>query len=704
MEEEKKEQEQKSEVAQEETVNDKIDVNEGFDAQEESIDSKISSEIIDINDERALEKGDEKYDSNSIQVLEGLEAVRKRPGMYIGSTSSTGLHHLVWEIVDNGIDEALAGYCDTINVDINPDNTITVTDNGRGIPVDVVGKTKLSGVETVYTVLHAGGKFGQGSVYKVSGGLHGVGASVVNALSSWLEVTVKKEGGIYFIRFENGGHSVAPLKRIGDCSKEEHGTKVTFKPDPTIFKETTIYSYETIKNRLRQMAFLNKGVTIVLRDLRMDPILEDKFHFEGGIKEYVTYVNRNAETLFPNVFYSEGAQIFDDNGTKETIYCEIALQYTKGYTHNVYSFCNNVSTGNGGMHVDGFNLALVRVVNNYARDSKILKDSDKERITLEDCLEGLTAIISVKHPNPQYEGQTKGKLGNLEVKKIVNTVFGDQLQRYLLENKDVALAIAKKVKSAYDGRLAARAAKENMRRKDVLEPTTLPGKLADCSSNNPEECELFIVEGNSAGGSAKQGRDPKTQAIMPLRGKILNVQKAQAHRIFENAEIGNMISAIGAGYGEEFDITKIRYHKIVIMTDADVDGSHIRILLLTFFHRFMKPLIEHGCVYIAQPPLYKVEYKGKAYYAYNDEQLNVIRKELALKPGYPYQRYKGLGEMDPSQLEETTMDPKVRKMLRVTVDDAIAADQVFNDLMGEDVEPRSTFIEENAKFVKNLDI
>lgn len=702
-EEEKKEQKVETNT-QESSENEKIDVNEGFDAQEESIDSKISDEIIDINDERALEKGDEKYDSNAIQVLEGLEAVRKRPGMYIGSTSSTGLHHLVWEIVDNGIDEALAGYCDTIHVDINPDNTITVTDNGRGIPVDVVGKTHLSGVETVYTVLHAGGKFGQGSVYKVSGGLHGVGASVVNALSSWLEVTVKKDGGIYFIRFENGGHTVAPLKRIGDCSANEHGTKVVFKPDPTIFKETTIYSYETIKNRLRQMAFLNKGVTIILRDLRMDPILEDKFHFEGGIKEYVTYVNRNSEALFPQVFYSEGAQIFDDNGVKETIYVEIALQYTKGYTHNVYSFCNNVSTGNGGMHVDGFNLALVRVVNNYARDNKILKDNEKERITLEDCLEGLTAIISVKHPNPQYEGQTKGKLGNLEVKKIVNTVFGDQFQRYLLENKDIAMALAKKVKSAYDGRLAARAAKENMRRKDALEITTLPGKLADCSSNNPEECELFIVEGNSAGGSAKQGRDPKTQAIMPLRGKILNVQKAQAHRIFENAEIGNMINAIGAGYGEEFDITKIRYHKIVIMTDADVDGSHIRILLLTFFHRFMKPLIEHGCVYIAQPPLYKVEYKGKAYYAYNDEQLNVIRKELDLKPGYPYQRYKGLGEMDPSQLEETTMDPKIRKMLRVTVDDAVAADQVFNDLMGEDVEPRSTFIEQNAKFVKNLDI
>ena len=452
------------------------------------------------------------------------------------------------------------------------------------------------------------------------------------------------------------------------------------------------------------MAFLNKGVTILLRDERNpEDVLEEKFHFEGGIKEYVNYVNRNANALVNHVFYCEGAQTFDDNGKQETIFVEVALQYTTGFNTNVYSFCNNVSTGNGGMHVDGFNLALTRIINNYARDAKILKDQDKDKITLDDCDEGLTAIISVKHPNPQYEGQTKGKLGNLEVKKIVNNVFGEALQRFMLENKEFALAIVNKVKLAYDGRLAARAAKENTRRKGGLEPTTLPGKLADCSSNNPEECEIFIVEGNSAGGSAKMGRDPRTQAIMPLRGKILNVQKAQQHRIFDNAEIGNMITAIGAGFGEDFDLAKIRYHKIIIMTDADVDGSHIRILLLTFFHRFMKPLIDHGYIYIAQPPLYKVEYKQKAYYAYNDEQLNVIRKTLNLKEGYPFQRYKGLGEMDPQQLEETTMDPKVRKMLRVTVDDAIAAEQVFADLMGEDVEPRSIFIAENAKFVKNLD-
>ena len=686
----------------EEIVNDKIDENEGFGEQEKNIDGKIFDEIIEVNDETELEKGDKNYTSDNLTVLDGLQAVRVRPGMYIGSTSSTGLHHLVWEIVDNGIDEALAGYCDTITVTINEGNTITVTDNGRGIPIDIVKKTGLSGVETVYTVLHAGGKFGEGSVYKVSGGLHGVGASVVNALSSFVEVTVHKDGGIYYIRFENGGHAVDRIKRIGDC--DDHGTIVTFKPDPTIFKETTNFNYETIKNRLRQMAFLNKGITIILKDDRVKPALTDKFKFDGGIKEYVTYINRNANVLFPEVIYSEGAQKFDDLGQMELIYCEIALQFTSGYNHNVYSYCNNVSTGNGGTHEEGFNLALTRVLNNYARDNKFLKDSDKDRITLDDCLEGLTAIISVKHPNPQYEGQTKGKLGNLEVKKIVSNVFGEQLNRFLLENKDIATIIMQKIKAAYDARLAARAARENIRRKTGLEITTLPGKLSDCSSNNPEECELFIVEGNSAGGSAKQGRDPRTQAIMPLRGKILNVQKAQAHKIFDNAEIGNMISAIGAGFGEDFDISKIRYHKIVIMTDADVDGSHIRILLLTFFHRFMKPLIDHGFVYIAQPPLYKIDYKGKSYYAYNDEQLNVIRKTLDLKPGYPYQRYKGLGEMDPEQLEETTMDPKERKMLRVTVDDAAAADQVFNDLMGEDVEPRSSFIENNAKFVKNLDI
>ena len=687
---------------EEEIVNDKIDENEGFGEQEKNIDGKIFDEIIEVNDETELEKGDQNYTSDNLTVLDGLQAVRVRPGMYIGSTSSTGLHHLVWEIVDNGIDEALAGYCDTITVTINEGNTITVTDNGRGIPIDIVKKTGLSGVETVYTVLHAGGKFGEGSVYKVSGGLHGVGASVVNALSSYVEVTVHKDGGIYYIRFENGGHAVDRIKRIGDC--DDHGTIVTFKPDPTIFKETTNFNYETIKNRLRQMAFLNKGITIILKDDRVKPALTDKFKFDGGIKEYVTYINRNANILFPEVIYSEGAQKYDDLGQMELIYCEIALQFTSGYNHNVYSYCNNVSTGNGGTHEEGFNLALTRVINNYARDNKFLKDNDKDRITLDDCLEGLTAIISVKHPNPQYEGQTKGKLGNLEVKKIVSNIFGEQFNRFLLENKDIATTIMQKVKAAYDARLAARAARENIRRKTGLEITTLPGKLSDCSSNNPEECELFIVEGNSAGGSAKQGRDPRTQAIMPLRGKILNVQKAQAHKIFDNAEIGNMISAIGAGFGEDFDISKIRYHKIVIMTDADVDGSHIRILLLTFFHRFMKPLIDHGYVYIAQPPLYKIDYKGKSYYAYNDEQLNVIRKTLDLKPGYPYQRYKGLGEMDPKQLEETTMDPKERKMLRVTVDDAAAADQVFNDLMGEDVEPRSSFIENNAKFVKNLDI
>lgn len=696
--------EEKKAIEEQETSidNTKISEDEGFDKLEEGIDSKISDEIIHVENEKDLEKADAHYSGDNIQVLEGLEAVRKRPGMYIGSTSSTGLHHLIWEIVDNAIDEALAGYCDTITVTINEGDTITVTDNGRGIPVDEVGKTGLSGVETVYTILHAGGKFGEGGGYKVSGGLHGVGASVVNALSSWVEVTVYKDGGEYFLRFENGGHPVGHLQRVGDTDK--HGTTVTFKPDPTIFKETTIYNYEIIKNRLRQMAFLNKGVTILLKDARCEPSLNERFHFDGGIKEYVNYVNRNANVLFPDAFYCEGGQKFDDNGHEEIIYVEIALQYTMGYAKNIYSFCNNVSTGNGGMHEDGFNIALTRVINNYARNTKVLKDNDKERMTIDDCTEGLTAIISIKHPNPQYEGQTKGKLGNLEVKKIVSNIFGEQLDRFLLENKQKANAIMSKVKLSYDGRLAARAAKESTRRKNGLEPTTLPGKLADCSSNNPEECELFIVEGNSAGGSAKMGRDPKTQAIMPLRGKILNVQKAQAHRIFDNAEIGNMISAIGAGFGEEFDISKIRYHKIVIMTDADVDGSHIRILLLTFFHRFMKPLIDHGYIYIAQPPLYKVEYKGKAYYAYSDEQLGVIRKTLDLKPGYPYQRYKGLGEMDPQQLEETTMDPKVRKMLRVTVDDAVAADQVFNDLMGEDVEPRSTFIEENARFVKNLDI
>ena len=681
---------------------DLIDKEEGFNEQEKNIDEKLGENIISDINEKELEKAKADYTGKDIIVLDGLEAVRLRPGMYIGTTSSVGLHHLVWEIVDNGIDEALAGYCDEINVFINEDNSITVKDNGRGIPTDIVEKTGLSAIETVYTVLHAGGKFGGDGGYKVSGGLHGVGASVVNALSTFVEVYVHRDNKIHYIRFENGGHTVKPLEVIGTC--DDHGTIVTFKPDPTIFKETTTYDFSIINNRLRQMAFLNKGVKITLTDKRETPNKEVSYCYEGGIKEYVQFLNIYNEKLFNEVIYCDGAQEFIEFNKKELIYVETAMQYVTGYNDKIYSYCNNVSTGDGGMHEDGFNLAIVRVFNNYARNTKILKDSDKERFTVDDCREGLTAIISVKHPNPQYEGQTKGKLGNLEVKKLVNNVVGEKLEKFLLENKEIAKAIMQKVKGAYDGRLAARAAKENIRRKSVLEITTLPGKLADCSSNNPEECELFIVEGDSAGGSAKNGRDPRTQAILPLRGKILNVQKAQSHRIFENAEIGNMISAIGAGFGEDFDISKIRYHKIVIMTDADVDGSHIRILLLTFFHRFMKPLIDHGYIYIAQPPLYKINYKGKDYYCYSDEQLSVVRKTLDLKPGYPFQRYKGLGEMDASQLEETTMNKEKRKMLRVTVDDAMEADQVFQDLMGEEVGPRTEFIEQNAKFVKNLDI
>lgn len=679
-----------------------IKEDEGFSSTEKDLDKKISDKIIEIDNEKELEKGVEDYTSKNLTVLDGLEAVRVRPGMYIGTTSSTGLHHLVWEIVDNGIDEALAGYCDTINVEILPGDIIKVVDNGRGIPVDIVEKTGLSGVETVYTVLHAGGKFGDGGGYKVSGGLHGVGASVVNALSTFLEVRVFKDGGEYFLRFENGGHPVGHLTKVGNTDK--HGTEVTFKADPSIFKETTVYNYDTIKNRLRQMAFLNKGIQINLVDKREEQERKDSFKYEGGIKEYVAFLNKNTPHLVEDVIYCEGAQEFDNNGEKELILVEVAMQFTTEYNKLVYSFCNNVATGNGGTHEDGFNLALTRIFNNYARENKILKDNDKERLNVDDCKQGLTAIISIKHPNPQYEGQTKGKLGNAEVKKIVSNVLGASLERYLNEHKTEALLITNKIHEQYLTRLRMLQIQLNDRKKSGLELATLPGKLADCSSNNPEECELFIVEGNSAGGSAKLGRDPKIQAILPLRGKILNVQKAQDHKIMDNAEIGNMITAIGASFGENFDISKARYHKVIIMTDADVDGSHIRILLLTFFNRFMRPLIENGYVYIAQPPLFKVEYKGKAYYAYNDDQLEIIRKQLNLKSGYPYQRYKGLGEMDPEQLEETTMDPKARKMLRVTIEDAIQADQIFNDLMGEDVAPRSEFIANNAQFVKNLDI
>jgi len=648
---------------------------------------------VELANEKKLEKADEHYTANNIQVLEGLEAVRKRPGMYIATTSSPGLHHLVWEIVDNSIDEALAGYCDTITVDINKGNTITVTDNGRGIPVDIVSKTGLSAVETVYTILHAGGKFGEGGGYKVSGGLHGVGASVVNALSEWLDVTVHRDGGKYFLRFENGGHPVGHLVRIGDA--EGTGTTVTFKPDATIFTETVEFSYDTIHDRLRQMAFLNGGVKIIVTDLRGETPVSDSFLYEGGIKEYVDFINKNKTPLFPEVIYCEGRD--------EGVFAEIAMQYNDGYTANVYSFCNNINTHEGGTHEEGFRLALTRVINSYARSNKFIKEND-ENLTSDDVREGLTAIISIKHPNPQYEGQTKTKLGNSEVRKIVSGIVGDQFERFLLENPRLARVIMDKILLASSARQAAISARENIRRKGALDITTLPGKLADCSSKDAAKCELYIVEGNSAGGSAKNGRDRETQAILPLRGKILNVEKAQAKRIFANAEIGNMITAIGGGYDPEFDVSKIRYHKIVIMTDADVDGSHIRILLLTFFYRFMKPLIEGGFVYIAQPPLYKVEFRGKIYYCFNDEQLEVLKSKLNLPSQYPFQRYKGLGEMDASQLWETTMDPKARKMLQVTLTDGIEADAVFDALMGENVDPRKEFIAKNAKFVKNLDI
>ena len=658
--------------------------------------------VTEMNEKEVeLEKADASYTATNIQVLEGLEAVRKRPGMYIGTTAGPGLHHLVWEIVDNAIDEALAGYCTEVHVTINPGESITVVDNGRGVPVDIVGKTGLSGVETVFTVLHAGGKFGEGGGYKVSGGLHGVGASVVNALSSWLDVEVHKNGNVYKIRFENGGHPTGRLKQVGKC--KDSGTIVTFQPDPTIFVETTTYDFITIRDRLRQVAYLNRGITIIVTDARGEQKVEEKFCYKGGIKEYVQFINHNKVPLFDEVIYCEGSEPIElASGSVSHVYAEVAMQYNDGYSKNVYSFCNNVHTHEGGTHEEGLRLALTRVINAYARDNKFLKENE-DNLTYDDICEGLTAIVSVKHPNPQFEGQTKTKLGNFEVRKILSGIVGDQLNRFLMENPKTSKAIMEKIVMAANARLAARKARDSMR-KGGLELTTLPGKLADCSSKDPSKCELYIVEGNSAGGSAKNGRDREIQAILPLRGKILNVEKAQAKRIFANAEIGNMIQAIGGGIDPDFDINKIRYHKIVIMTDADVDGSHIRILLLTFFYRFMRPLIEGGYIYIAQPPLYKVSYHGKDYYSYNDEQLEVIKKQLNLKPGYPFQRYKGLGEMDAEQLWETTMDPSRRKMLRVTLDDAILAEQVFTDLMGDNVDPRKEFIHTNAKFVKNLDI
>ena len=657
----------------------------------------------DVTNEKELEKAKADYGASDLQVLEGLEAVRKRPGMYIATTASAGLHHLVWEIVDNSIDEALAGYCKTIVVTINKGESITVKDDGRGVPVDIVAKTGLSGVETVYTILHAGGKFGGDGGYKVSGGLHGVGASVVNALSTWMDVTVCRDGGKYFLRFENGGHAVGHLERIGDS--DERGTTVTFQPDPTIFTETTIYNYDTIKNHLRQMAFLNGGISITLIDDRGEVPVTETFKYDGGIREYVKYIDQVKVPVNPEPIYCQGAEevTLADGETKVRIYAEVALQWTDSYSQDgIYSFCNNISTKEGGTHVEGLNLALGRILNDYARKAKLLKEDDKN-FAGEDCREGLTAVVSVKHPNPQYEGQTKTKLGNSEVRKIVSSVVGEGLAQHLLENPAEAKAIIEKIQIASKARDAARVAREKIR-KTALEITTLPGKLADCSSKDPEVCELYIVEGNSAGGSAKNGRDRETQAILPLRGKILNVEKAREERIWANAEIGNMITAIGGGIRENFDVTKIRYHKIVIMTDADVDGDHIRILLLTFFYRFMRPLLEGGYVYIAQPPLYKVDYKGSAYYAYNDAQLEKLRKELNLKPGFAFQRYKGLGEMDAEQLWETTMDPKARKMIRITIEDAADAEKAFSELMGDEVAPRREYITQNAKFVKNLDI
>jgi DNA gyrase subunit B len=655
--------------------------------------TNIEKEKRELLEEKNREKVQTDYTASNIQVLEGLEAVRKRPGMYIGTTSVAGLHHLVWEIVDNSVDEALAGHATKIEVSLNKDGSVTVADDGRGIPVDIVGKTGKPALETVYTVLHAGGKFGEGGGYKVSGGLHGVGGSVVNALSSWMTAEVRRNGRTYVIRFENGGQVAQPVTDIG--SGVGTGTKVTFMADPTIFTESTVYHYETIRDRLRQMAYLNGGLKLSIRDDRAETPTEEIFFYEGGIKEYVQYINKNKSPLFPEVIYCYG--------NEDDIFAEVSLQYNDTYSPAVYSFCNNIHTHEGGTHEQGFALATQREINKYAREQKYLKDND-ENFTGDDIREGMAAIISVKHTNPQYEGQTKTKLGNAEVRKIVSNIVGEQIYRFLIENPKQARLILDKIQLASDARIASRNAKDNIRRKGALDLSTLPGKLADCSSKNPALSELYIVEGNSAGGSAKNGRDRETQAILPLRGKILNVQKAQLKKIFANTEIGNLITAIGSGMAPDFDVTKSRYHKIVIMTDADVDGSHIRVLLLTFFFRYMRPLIEAGYVYIAQPPLYKVEYHQKSYYAYNDGQLTQIKKQLNLPEGYPFQRYKGLGEMDADQLWETTMDPKARKMLRVSLTDAIEADSVFDALMGDNVEPRREFIEKNAKFVKNLDI
>ena len=634
------------------------------------------------------QKVEHSYTADDIQVLEGLEAVRKRPGMYIGTTSQRGLHHLVWEIVDNAIDEALAGHANHITINVDKDNIVTVEDNGRGMPVGVHEKTGKSTVETIFTVLHAGGKFG-GGAYKVSGGLHGVGASVVNALSEYLEVYVHLNGKIYFIRFENGGTAVADLKVIGDTDK--HGSIVRFKADPLIFTETTEYDHAVLRDRIQQLAFLNKGIQVDFKDERNES--EYSYLYKGGISEYVGFINKNKAPIHKEVIYCEGEE--------ENIQVEVAIQYNDGYVPNVYSFCNNINTHEGGTHEEGFRNTLTRIINNYAKESGSIKNNE-ESLQGEDVREGLTAIISVKHPDPQYEGQTKTKLGNSEVRKIVSNVFSEQLERYLMENPASAKIIVEKAVVASKARLAAKKARELTRRKGALEISSLPGKLAHCSSRDPKVSEIYLVEGDSAGGSAKLGRNREFQAILPLRGKVINVEKARLHKVFDNNEIRSMLTAFGTGIGDELDVAKLRYHKIVIMTDADVDGAHIRTLLLTFFYRFLRTLIEEGHIYIAQPPLFKISKGNSVKYAYSESELDIYKQEFGDR--FNIQRYKGLGEMNPEQLWETTMDPEVRTLIKVNVEDAMEADMVFEMLMGDEVEPRRNFITENAQFVKNLDI
>ena len=640
------------------------------------------------------EKVQHEYGADEIQILEGLEAVRKRPGMYIGSTSSRGLHHLVYEIVDNSVDEALAGFCDTIHVNINQDNSVTVVDNGRGIPIGINHKAGLPAVEVVFTVLHAGGKFGGGG-YKVSGGLHGVGASVVNALSNWLEVEICHEGNIYKQRYERG-NVVEKLTVIGDCAPDKTGTKVTFLPDDTIF-EDTVFDYNVLKQRFREMAFLTRGLKIILRDERPEEPVEKTFHYEGGIKEFVQYLNRSNTALYEDIIYCEGVV--------NNVTVEVAMQHNDAYSDNTYGFVNNITTPEGGTHVVGFRNALTKTFNDYARKNKLLKDSEPN-LSGEDIREGLTAIISVKIEDPQFEGQTKQKLGNSEARGAVDNIVSKQLEIFLEQNPSVGKVIVEKSVMSQRAREAARKARDLTRRKSALDSMSLPGKLADCSDKNPENCEIYIVEGDSAGGSAKTARDRATQAILPLRGKILNVEKARLDKIYGNAEIKAMITAFGTGIHDDFDISKLRYHKIIIMTDADVDGAHISTLLLTFLYRFMPDLIKEGYVYLAQPPLYKLEKNKKVWYAYSDEELDQILKEVGRDGNNKIQRYKGLGEMDAEQLWETTMDPEHRILLRVKMDEESTSelDLTFTTLMGDKVEPRREFIEENAKYVKNLDV